>query len=356
MIELPHHARHARQRIEPAEAVLPMKNILIVDNDPVTLHMFVGLLKSQSGLLQIFSAAKIQSAIDTLSDRQIHILITGMHISEMDAFDLLSTMAADYPETRVFVMTNHASAMFRTKIKQMPAVIHFDQALDISMLTKRIFTELQIDYGGQVRGISLSSFLQMIELEGRSCALHVTAKGKLGTIYFIGGKPVAAKMGLLEGKSAALHIFTWENVLIDIDYAPCEINKEFDTPLMNLLLESGRIVDEKQSQRPNQRKFDRYDCLVGVDYDISNWTYQCNLRDISEGGVYIETEQPITVGQRLIVSLSSPVLEKTCAINGTVVRRDPKGVGVRFDDQTLQQKQVVRSLMESLCSQISRHS
>ena len=333
-----------------------MKNILVVDSDPVTLHTFVGLLKSQSSFLQIFSAANMQTARQTLADQEIHILITGMHISEMDAFDLLAITATDYPGTRIIVMTNHASAMFRTKIKQMAGVIHFDQALDISMLTKRIFTELQIDYGGQVRGISLTSFLQMIELEGRSCTLHITAKGKMGTIFFVNGKPVAAKMGLLEGKSAALHILTWENVLIDIDYAPREINKEFDTPLMNLILESGRIVDEKQNQRPNQRKFDRYDCLVGVDYDISDWTYQCNLRDISEGGVYIETEQPITVGQRLIVSLSSPILEKTCAINGTVVRRDPKGIGVRFEGLTLSQKQVIRSLMESRCSQISHPS
>lgn len=327
-----------------------MKNILIVDNDPVTLHTIVGLLKSQSTFLQVLSATNRQTTMETLSAFEIHILITGLHVSEMDAFDLLSMLAANHPSTRVIVMTNNASAMFRARIKQMPSVIHFDQALDISMLTKRIFTELQIDYGGQVRGISLSSFLQMIELEGRSCALQITAKGKVGTIYLIKGKPVAAKMGLLEGKSAALHILTWENVLIDIDYAPCEINREFDTPLMNLLLESGRILDEKQSQRPNQRKYDRYDCLVGVDYDISDWTYQCNMRDISEGGVYIETEQPLKVGQRLIISLSSPILEKACGIKGTVVRRDPKGIGVRFEALTLYQKQVIRSLTESRCT------
>ena len=327
-----------------------MKNILIVDNDPVTLHTIVGLLKSQSTFFQVLPATSIQTAIDTLAAYEIHILITGMHLPEMDTFELLSVLGADYPETPAIVMTNNASSMLRTKLRQMPLVIHFDQALDISMLTKRIFTELQIDYGGQVRGLSLSSFLQMIELERRACTLQITAKGKLGTIHLIGGKPVAAKMGLLEGKAAALHILTWENVLIDIDYAPCEIKKEFDVPLMNLLLESGRILDEKQSQRPNQRKFDRYDCLVGVDYDISDWTYQCNMRDISEGGVYIETEQPLKVGQRLIVSLSSPILEKTCGIKGTVVRRDPKGIGVHFEALTLYQKQVIRSLTESRCT------
>jgi CheY-like chemotaxis protein/Tfp pilus assembly protein PilZ len=330
-----------------------MKNILVVDTDPIMLHTFVGILKSQSSFLRVLSALNMKAAMDALGENDIHILITGMHMSEMEAFELLSATGSQSPQTRVFVMTNNASSMFRTKIKQMASVIHFDQALDISLLTKRIFTELQIDYGGQIRGISLSSFLQMIELERRSCALHITAKGKVGTIYIANGKPIAAKMGLLEGKSAALHILTWENVLIDIDYAPCEITREIDTPLMNLLLESGRIVDEKQSSRPNQRKFDRYDCLVGVDYDISDWTYQCYMRDISEGGAYIETEQPIKVGQRLIVSLSSPVLESTCAIAGTVVRRDPMGIGVRFEDLTLHQKQVIRSLTETRCTPIA---
>ena len=333
-----------------------MKNILIVDNDPIMLHTFVGLLKSQSNFLNILSASSLKAAMQSLAEQDVHILITGMHMSEVDAFELLSVLGADYPQVRTIMMTNNTSSMFRTKIRQMASVIHFDQALDISMLTKRIFTELQIDYGGQVRGISLSSFLQMIELERRSCALQISAKGKVGTIYFVDGKPAAAKMGLLEGKAAALHILTWENVLIDIDYAPCEITQDINTPLMNLLLESGRIVDEKQSQRPNQRKFDRFDCLVGVDYDISDWTYQCYMRDISEGGAYIETEQSIKVGQRLVMSLSSPVLERSCAINGTVVRRDPKGIGVRFDDLTLQQKQVIRSLMESRCSPIANHA
>jgi len=330
-----------------------MKNILVVDNDPIMLHTFVGLLKSQSNFLQILSATNVQTTLEVLSGEEVHILITGMHMSEMDAFDLLSLMGAKYPQTRVIVMTNNASSMLRTKIKQMASVIHFDQALDISMLTKRIFTELQIDYGGQIRGITLSSFLQMLELEHRSCTLQVTAKGKKGTIHLLDGKPAAAKMGLLTGKSAALHILTWENVLIDIDYAPREAPREITTSLMNMLLESGRMVDEKQSQRPNQRKHSRYDCLVGVDYDISDWTYQCYMRDISEGGAYIETEQPVKVGQRLTMSLTSPVLERTCDIDGTVVRRDPKGIGVRFENLTLQQKQVIRSLTETRCSPIS---
>ncbi len=329
-----------------------VKHILIVDNDSVMLHTLAGLLKSHSGFLHLHTAATTPAALDILAGQAIAIVITGLHLSEMDTFELLSRLSTDHPGTRVIVVTNSASAMFRAKIKQMAAVIHFDHALDISLLTKRVFTELHIDHGGQIRGLTLASFLQMLELEARSCTLLVSAKGKTGTIRCECGKPVAAKMGALTGKPAVLHILTWQNVLIDIDYSAGYGPREFSTSLMNLLLESGRVLDEKQSQRANLRQYSRYDCLVGVDYDISDWTYQCYMRDISEGGAYIETEQPIKVGQRLIITISSPVLERSCAVNGTVVRRDPGGIGIRFSTLTLQQKQVIRSLTETLCSPI----
>ena len=330
-----------------------MKTLLIIDNDPVTLHLFVGLLKSQGGFLRILSAPSIRAAVDLLAAETVHIVIVGMHMTEMDTFDLLIFLEKTCPQTRVFVMTNSASPMFRTKIRQMPAVVHFDQVLDISMLPKRIFTELQIDYGGQIRGISLASFLQMVELERRSCTLQITAKGKTGTITLVDGKPVGARTGLLSGKPAAIHILTWSNVWIDIDYAPREVSQEIATPLMNLLLESGRIVDEKQSQRPNLRKHPRYDCLAGVDYRIGDFTYQCQMRDISEGGAYIETEHPIQMGQRLTLSLSSPALEILCTIDAKVVRRDARGVALEFDALTLDQRQAIRSLLDLRCTPVS---
>lgn len=329
-----------------------MKSILIVDNDSVILDTFSGLLKSTNGFLRVHTASSIHAAKKIFDSKKIQLVLTGMHLSEIDIYELLDLLAEHHPEIRVIVMTTSASSMLRTKTKQMATVTHFDHALDIGLLTRRVFTELQIDYGGQLRGLTLASFLQMLELEERSCTLLITTKGKTGTIYCNSGKPIAAEMGSLKGKPAALNILTWQNVVIDIDYADRKQPPEFNTSLMNLLLESGRLLDEKQSQRRELRRYNRYDCLVGVDYDISDWTYQCYLRDISEGGAYIETEQPVKVGQKLIVSIASPALERTSKINATVVRRDPLGIGVCFSELTLQQKQVIRSLTDTLCSPI----
>jgi len=321
-----------------------MKNILIVDHDEIMLQAFVGLLKSQGGFLNVLSANSGKAALEIISQRRIHIVITGLYMSEIDGFELVTLLAKQYPDIRVIVMTNNASPMLRAKIKQIPTAVHFDQTTDISLLTKRIFTELHIDYGGQVRGLSLPSFLQMIELEEHNCTLQISTKGETGCMSIVNGELLAAKAGPWSGESAALQILSWENVLIDIDYSFKEVQREFTKPLMALLLESRRLIDERQSWRPNLRKHDRFECLVAVDYDISDWTYQCFLRDISMGGAYIETEQSVKDGQKITLTLSSPEFESSCAIIGQVVRRDKKGIGVRFEEISLQQKKVIQAL------------
>jgi len=321
-----------------------MKNILIVDQNQIMLQAYVGLLKSQSGFLNVLSAKNIKAAFEIISQRRIHIVITGIYMPEIDGFELVTLVAKRYPGIRIIVMTNNSSAMFRAKIKQVPTAVHFDQATDISLLTKWIFTDLNIDYGGQVRGLSLPSFLQFIAQEERNCTLQISTEGKIGLMSIINGELVAAKVGPLNGEAAALVILAWETVLIDIDYSFKKVRREITKPLMALLLESRRLVDERPSERTNLRKHDRFECNVAVDYDIIDWTYQSFIRDISLGGAYIETKQPVKDGQKIVLTLSHPKLEHSCAIIGQVVRRDKKGIGVRFEDVGLQQMKVIQAL------------
>jgi len=211
-------------------------------------------------------------------------------------------------------------------------------------LPKRIFTELHINYGGHVRGLSLPAFLQMVGMEALSCTLQINTKGERGRLSLIDGELVAAKVGKLRGEPAALKILAWQNVLIDIDYSLKEIRREINKPLMGLLLDSGRLIDEKLSARPNLRKDDRLQCLVAVEYDMGDWTYQCYLQDISLGGVYIETAQFIEIGKEIDLMLASPTLKRRCTIAGKVVRRDKNGIGVCFSTLNAEQKEVIQAL------------
>jgi CheY-like chemotaxis protein len=322
-----------------------MKNLLIVDNDPITLNSIVGLLKSQAGFFNVFAASSSREALDMVAARSIDLVVAGLHLPEIASFELLAKLERNQPQVCIIVMTDNASQLLRSKVKQRAGAIHFDQALDIGLLIQRIFSELGIAYGGRIRGVSLPSFLQMMELEDRSCTLSITAKGRAGRLYLRKGQPVAARSGQLSGRLAALQILTWKHVTIDIDYTPPTIEREITKPLMNLIMESGRLIDEEQRQRLELRKDERFDCHVAVDYDLSDATYHCCLMDISRGGAYIATEQPIEAGQRIIISLASADRKVSQSFNGLVIRRDRDGIGVKFDALSLRQKQIIGQLL-----------
>lgn len=332
-----------------------MKNVLIVDSDPFMLDTLVGLLKSQSGFLNVLSAENGKTALDVVARENIHVVITGLRLSKIDGFELVVLLAKMYPRIRVIVMTSNASPMLRARIKQIPTAVHFDRPLDISLLTQRIFTELGISYGGQVRGVNLSSFLQMIELEGRTCMLQVRGKGRIGFLWIRGGELIAAEVGELRGEPAALVVLGWEHVVIDIDYSPVDKEVEIMTPLMGLMMESSRLSDEQKCQQANQRRHDRYNILVAVDYDVRDLTYHCFLRDISLGGAYIETDQNIQVGDKISLSLSIPEIDRPAVIDCEVMRRDDRGIGVRFETMTLQQKRVIE-MLERRCQKAAEGS
>jgi CheY-like chemotaxis protein len=327
-----------------------MKTVLIVDHDPVMVQTITGLLKSQGGFLEILTAANGKRALEIAAQQTVDIVITGLRLPEVDGFELLSSLAKSHPSVRVIVTTTNASPMFRAKIKQIPAAVHLDQTLDLTQLTRRIFTELQIDYGGQVRGINLSSFLQMIENEERTCTMQINAKGKSGSLVVEEGQLIDARFGELESEAAALQILTWDNVIIDLDYAGIQRERKINAPLMKLLIESGKIVDEARSGRKNKRKHPRFDCLVAVDYDVSDWTYHCFLKDISLGGAYVETDHPIDVNQKVILAISAPNVPH-CSLEGVVARRDGNGIGIRFDALSTQQEEIIALMTKTSVQQ-----
>lgn len=331
-----------------------MRNVLVVDSDQVILRTLTSLLKNQGGFLDVFAATNTRQAIDLLQKTPVDLVITAIRLPKVDGFRLISKLTKDYPSIKVIIMTRNAHPLLRASIKRFPSAVHLDQSHDISMLTKRVFTELQIDYGGGVRGINLSSFLQMMELESCTCSLNVTSRDMVGSLWLKNGELIAAKSQAAEGEEAALDILAWKNVFIDIDYTPHEVERQISTPLMILMVESSQHYDEIQSNTKNNRAHERHDLLVALDYDIRNMTRQCFLRDISLGGAYIETEQEMEMGQTITLVLTSPKLNSSCSIEAHVVHMDGRGAGFRFQINSSEQQQIVKAMIDSSIKSLDR--
>jgi len=102
-------------------------------------------------------------------------------------------------------------------------------------------------FGGKLLGISVHSFLQMVESEQKTCTLRVTYQGKTGYLYIMNGELIAAEADNLSKEEAAYEIIGWDEPDIEIkDTIPAK-EKEIFQPLMAVLMEGFRLRDEKLS-------------------------------------------------------------------------------------------------------------
>ena len=104
---------------------------------------------------------------------------------------------------------------------------------------------------GRVENLTLASFLQLLEMERKTCALAVAANGRRGLLYLREGHLVGAETAGLRGQPAALEVVTWENADIEISDRLPTFEPEIDATLRFLLMEGMRLKDEReQGQAP----------------------------------------------------------------------------------------------------------
>ncbi len=89
----------------------------------------------------------------------------------------------------------------------------------------------------------LANFLQLINLEQKTCTLKVKSKNKVGYLHLIKGELVNAEAEGLDGEKAATRIISWQNVNTEVQDI-CQTERKVHTPLMHILLNSTCHADE----------------------------------------------------------------------------------------------------------------
>jgi len=82
--------------------------------------------------------------------------------------------------------------------------------------------------------------------------------------------------------------------------------------------------------RTLQRKHPRKSCFMAVDYADRDRAFKDFIRNISAGGVFIETNLPFSIGKEITLTFSSSKYERPIKITGKIARTGRGGIGVRF--------------------------
>jgi type IV pilus assembly protein PilZ len=102
-----------------------------------------------------------------------------------------------------------------------------------------------------------------------------------------------------------------------------------------------------------RRQHARVPVEVKVEYQRINRFFSVFTKDISFGGTFIRTQEPLEVGEQFVIRLHVPTLQEPIAVKAQVrwIWREPEsaGMGVQFvfddDEERTRVEEEVRSLM-----------
>ncbi len=227
-----------------------MKTVLIVDDD-LTTRSLISRILSHAEELVVLTACNGKEATDIISKCNIDLIVTDIVMPIMDGFELLSYISGNCPEIPVFVMTAHQSPAIDAKVRSLNISQYFIKPLNMDEFKERLFDELESGAEGQIRGIGLVSFLQLVEMESKTCTLTIRSKldNKFGKLYFVKGELITAETGDIQNENAVYEIISWEKTTISIEKQCKKQVKEIAHPLLNILMEGIRLKDEKEAQQ-----------------------------------------------------------------------------------------------------------
>jgi Tfp pilus assembly protein PilZ/DNA-binding Xre family transcriptional regulator len=96
-----------------------------------------------------------------------------------------------------------------------------------------------------------------------------------------------------------------------------------------------KILGEFISYTGNtRRKYGRREFIRSVDFTVKGSLYRGYTKDISRGGVFIETKNANTLfsaGEPIKMNLEHPELHRNFNVTGKIIRTASSGIGVEFD-------------------------
>lgn len=225
-----------------------MKKILIAEDDVVFLRLLTSSLEKGDPQFDVLTAQNGNQAITLLNQHQVSLLITDIKMPELDGLALLAYVNENFPFIPCFVMTAYETPELRQKL---PKDIRkfFRKPFPADRLIPEIQKILQQDAPkGMLSGISVSSFMMMIEMEKKTCILEVSLPdGEKGLFYFEKGTLYNAASAGLKGEPAAMKFVTQKRARFSFRPLPeKKITKLQKMDLKDLLQKAGTVQTESQ--------------------------------------------------------------------------------------------------------------
>jgi len=221
--------------------------VLIVDDDRILLSLTEIKLKKHENNFTVLTAEDGLQAVAILKENHISLVVTDLQMPHMDGLALLAHLSENYPDIPVIILTAYSSPTSKKNALEGGAADYLEKPFVVEELTKKIIARLAKESeGGILQTVPLEMFLQLVEMEQKTCTIRVTNKtsGLKGVLFFKKGDLYDARVLDTKGKPSAYQILSWNKVALSIqDTCPVK-TKQIHDNLQALLMQAMRLKDE----------------------------------------------------------------------------------------------------------------
>ena len=138
---------------------------------------------------------------------------------------------------------------------------------------------------------------------------------------------------------------------------PADALKKYNVVIPKLFQIILNLPEDKQSVllkyaedllTKERRAVIRKSCSIPVSYSTYDRVYTNIIKNISQKGVFIETQRPLFVGEELMLSFSMTGLDKPLKVNGEIVQVNRSGIGVEFKNMSPYVMEMLATLIDRM--------
>ncbi len=237
-----------------------MQTFLLVDDDKALVKAMTAYLHRRYRDARLLSAQDGEEALMLLHRHQVDLLVTDLFMPVMDGFQLLARLAGD-PRTPPVVIISEVATdedikPFRGRF---PGLTFLPKPFQTRQLGEAVEYVLGRRTRGMIQGLTLSSLLQVLAMEQKSCTLRVSSLGRLGLLHVRDGVLAGAEVEDLTGLDAAYQMLTWRMTRIEIDPSVRPLTEPLAIKVDALVLEatylreSGQLRESDEVPTPSHR-------------------------------------------------------------------------------------------------------
>lgn len=221
--------------------------VLIIDRDPDLIQAVREALKRQGQGFSAIVAKDGKSAEKLLRSEPVTLVLYNLKVPKASDIELLKYLSRSYPDVEVIAISGLGGEELQKIVGTKADIECIEKPYAIDGIVEAVKRALERQAeGGVLYHVSTGMFLQLIEMEQRTCTIRLVenSRKKRGALFFRNGILVDARSNGLRGEEAAYEIFSWDRVCLWIQNSCRTDKRKIERDLQAVILEAMRRKDE----------------------------------------------------------------------------------------------------------------